>query len=116
MDYFAHLFRGARFDPGGPDDSNKGKPKSRLELHELRRDLDRLALAVQAIWELTSKAHGLQPEDLSKQMYEIDLRDGKLDGKSKSQKRMACPQCGKVLQRNTPKCIYCGQEVFLEPF
>lgn len=96
--------------------TSSGGTHSRYSVEIVRRDLSRLALAVEAMWELTGGAQGLKMEDLAKKMHEIDLRDGTLDGQNVKRQRLACPKCGKVLQQNTPKCIYCGQEVFLEPF
>lgn len=108
-------------DMNGPEEDDLGsarldKGRNRNDLVLIRRDLDRLALAVEAMWELLRDSQGLAQEDLPKKMHEVDMRDGNLDAKNKSHQLKACPKCGRVLQIGTPKCIYCGQEVFLDPF
>jgi len=114
MDYL-DLFQTSH-DPSTPLDLGQGEARQRIDQQTIRKDLSRMALVIQAVWELTGGAAGLQVEDLAKKMHEIDMRDGKLDGRNVAHKTLACPKCGKVLQKNTPVCIYCGQEVFVEPF
>jgi hypothetical protein len=68
-------------------------------------------------WTLLQEQHGYTDEQLIQRIQEIDLQDGKLDGKvAKEQVRPDCPQCGRKLMGRRPVCLYCGAEVALDPF
>ena len=49
--------------------------------------LDRLTLVCQAMWELLRERTGLTESQLLAKVTEVDLRDGKLDGKYKKTKK-----------------------------
>ena len=69
--------------------------------------LDKLTLICQALWELLKERGEFTEEDLAVKIREIDLRDGKADGKiSKQIKR--CPKCDRVMSPRHQKCMYCG--------
>jgi len=74
----------------------------------LRHDVDRLLMITEALWMLLKKQHGYADEDLAKVVQEIDLRDGKLDGKTTKSVASPCPQCGKMNSNRYTRCIYCG--------
>ena len=77
--------------------------------YDLSGRIDRLSLVCLAMWELLQQKTGISEEDLLSKVKEIDLRDGKLDGKL--QKKVAqCSQCGRVLSRQHGRCLYCGSE------
>jgi hypothetical protein len=46
--------------------------------------------------------------DLHKKLYEIDMRDGVLDGKNQ-RKAQKCPECQHMVSTRHPACIYCGK-------
>ncbi|MFO1519712.1 MAG: hypothetical protein U1F57_08650 [bacterium] len=48
-------------------------------------------------------------------MTEIDLQDGKLDGKLK-RKPLECKKCQRVVSPRYVKCPYCGEAVERAPF
>lgn len=79
-------------------------------LAELGHRTDRLALATMAVWSLMSEKFGLTDADLEARMNEIDLSDGKLDGKVRVEARV-CPSCDRTLSKRQSKCIYCGTQV-----
>jgi len=39
---------------------------------------------------------------------QIDLSDGRLDGKVKRKKLLECGNCGRVMAPRHLRCIYCG--------
>ena len=83
--------------------------EARLQAEGLAVDVDRLFMITQALWELLKEKHGYTDESLMKKITEIDLRDGKLDGKTARKERPNCPSCGRKMGRH-PTCLYCGAE------
>jgi len=74
----------------------------------LECEVNRLAMISQALWELLKQHHPeLTEEDLTNKVMEIDLSDGKLDGRVKKTVRH-CESCGRALNPRHMKCIYCG--------
>jgi len=80
------------------------------ELKALQRQVDRMALACQALWEIIREHSDFKEEDLEKKMLEIDLRDGKTDGKIGALV-LNCPACGSKTNSKRPTCIICGAPV-----
>ncbi len=79
--------------------------KSEIEL--LREQVERIALLNQALWELVRERLQLSDADLERIAQEVDLRDGKQDGRL-SEHPLQCPQCGRVSNSRHKKCLYCG--------
>ena len=69
--------------------------------------LDRLTLITHAMWELMAERLGLSHESLLARIEEIDLRDGKKDGKL-SQTGVSCRACSRISHRRHSNCLYCG--------
>lgn len=87
---------------------------TRLEL--LQCDVERLLMITEALWTFIKQQHGYKDEDLSKLVTEIDLRDGKLDGRVAPSEPRLCPNCGHALGKSRPFCYFCGKQVGIEPF
>ena len=79
-------------------------------VNDLTETLDRLVLASKAMWELLREHADLTDDDLITKIREIDLRDGKLDGKTEVAPR-ECPGCGKPNGQHRKACLYCGREL-----
>ena len=79
-------------------------------IKELEFSLQRMALACQALWELSRSRLELTEEELLAKINEIDLRDGVSD-KRMSPQLATCPQCGRTLNTKNPRCIYCGTTI-----
>ncbi len=77
------------------------------ELTELRDQVERLTLLNQALWELIRARLNVSDAELEQLAQEIDLRDGKQDGKLTSHP-LKCPNCGRVSNSRHRKCLYCG--------
>ena len=82
---------------------------------ELEARLDRALLACEALWTLVRDKLGVTDVELVERMNDIDLSDGKLDGKVR-RTGVSCPKCGRTIARRFPKCVYCGQPVVHDPF
>ncbi len=73
----------------------------------LQRRVERLALATQAMWELLRDHSSLTEEQLQTKILEVDLRDGKTDGKIKTQ-ITDCPSCKARTNSKRTLCVMCG--------
>ena len=82
---------------------------ARDKANEIRDRFDRLTLLCMAMWELMKKS-GVTDEQLAAKVKEIDLADGKLDGRYSPSVVSQCPKCGHVMSRRHSKCLYCGYE------
>ncbi len=77
----------------------------------LRQDVDRLLMITEALWSFMKKEHGYTDDQLADAIKDIDLRDGRVDGKAQAPAPAPCPNCGKVNSAHRTRCIYCGQEL-----
>ena len=90
--------------------------KARSELEGVEFNVEKLLMITEALWIILKEQLGYEDEELMKRIQEIDMRDGKLDGKVKGSINPACPECQRVLIGKMPKCLYCGTEVNRDPF
>ncbi len=74
---------------------------------DISRRVDQLTLATMAMWELIRDQTALTEKDLLSKMEEIDLRDGKDDGKLVLGIKK-CQACNRSVNPRHKKCIYCG--------
>lgn len=76
----------------------------------LEQQVERLTLATIAMIEIMQSRHGVTPEEFEAKVREIDLRDGKLDGRLQQQVRPPrnCPACGRPNGGLRTACLYCG--------
>lgn len=77
------------------------------EVDDLRRRVDILGIACQALWELLKTQGQLDETVIFNKMQEIDARDGRLDGKS-SPDVIDCAKCGRTNNALATSCMYCG--------
>ena len=82
--------------------------ETRSEVRELQRQVERLAMLNQALWEILRERLGLTDADLEAMAYEVDMRDGVADERITAQ-AVRCPNCGRVNNSRHAKCLYCGQ-------
>ena len=87
--------------------------EAQSKIGQMKAEIDRLLFITQALWELLKEEHGYTEEVLINRINDIDLRDGKLDGKMATQGPVGCPKCGRANRPNRPACIYCC--TFLNP-
>ena len=73
----------------------------------LEDKIDSLSLTCQALWELLRDRTKLTEDELRAKISEVDLRDGRADGKMTSSG--PCSECGRVLNQRHMRCLYCGE-------
>ena len=80
----------------------------RAEVSELQERIDRLTLISAAMWELLQERVGLTERSLLDKIEQIDLSDGKLDGRVRKD-AVSCPKCRRNIASRHVRCIYCGE-------
>jgi hypothetical protein len=78
-------------------------------LGQMEEKFDRLALICRAMLELLEERTGLTDQDLVKKIAEVDIRDGKADGKMTA-KAKPCPSCGSMMSPRFNRCLFCGHK------
>lgn len=81
--------------------------QNRDQTYDLTKKIDRLTLATQAMWELMRDRFGIEESELINKVVEIDLRDGRKDGKITSQAR-CCPSCKRPMSSKSSTCAFCN--------
>jgi predicted phage gp36 major capsid-like protein len=111
--YSQAVAQAAQTDANGAQASAR---EAKTEVELLRNDVGRLSLITEALWTFLKKQHGYSDEDLSALVQEIDLRDGRLDGKTAKASPSACPKCGRKNSNKYSTCIYCGSPLPVQLF
>ncbi|HWB60057.1 MAG TPA: hypothetical protein VG733_11235 [Chthoniobacteraceae bacterium] len=89
---------------------------AKMEVDMLRGDVERLLMITESLWMILKEQHGFDDKDLVKHIVEIDMRDGKLDGRVAPTPPRKCPKCSRTLFKHRMRCIYCGEYVVMDPF
>ena len=79
------------------------------KIERVEKKLESLALACQSLWEILQEHTKISEEDLMAKMEEVDIRDGKMDGRI-SPRAEACQNCNRKTSRRRTNCLYCGHE------
>lgn len=93
--------------------ANNADIKSNRNIKEIRvleEKIDALALITHSMWELLEEKTNVTVKELETKIEQIDLRDGKLDGK-KSEYVAICPDCGHKVNKGRTNCFWCGSIV-----
>jgi hypothetical protein len=81
-----------------------------LNLDDLSRQLRKMALVNQALYELLKERIDISDEDLRRKIREVDLRDGIENGKLDASP-LRCPKCGGAVTAGALSCLACGATV-----
>lgn len=90
--------------------------RARTQVELMQADVERLLMITEALWCMLKKEHGYTDEQLIQKVQEIDMRDGRLDGKVAKQPPSQCPQCGRAISARRPTCLFCGAACKGDPF
>ena len=107
------MFYGGYYNPylwlgGGYDSSARTEAReARSTASDARDRLDRCALFMTALWSLAKEKLGITDEELMQRMHDLDMSDGRMDGKIREAPR-ECPKCHRLVAPRHSKCIYCG--------
>lgn len=90
--------------------ANRAENETRRFEHRLQmleQQNERLSLAVMALAEVLAEQRGITEDMIEAKMREIDLRDGKLDGKLRRPAKL-CAACQRPSSPHRSNCLYCG--------
>ena len=105
-------------DRDGGESVSRSATDVRAQNEIIQCDVEKLFMLTEALWTILKEKHGCTDAELVQRVQEIDLRDGKLDGKV-AKVNPDCPKCSRKLMGKRPVCLYCGAEVArvdLQPF
>lgn len=83
------------------------RKRQRSEFQNLEDELAKLRLITEAMWELTSEVTGLSIEQLARRIEEVDMDDGRADGR-KVHPMLNCTSCHAKVDHSSKICTYCG--------
>jgi len=95
---------------------NKIADEARMKVDALAQDVEKLYMITEALWSIVKFQSKLTDDHLSDLVKEIDMRDGKPDGRRKREERPDCQQCGRKMISKSTICLYCGAVAKLDPF
>ena len=90
-----------------PPHADSAAERAMSDVQELQDRLDRLALICMGLWELLKERTDLTEEELLEKVRQLDLMDGREDGKVR-RKVQRCQKCERVMSRRHKRCLYCG--------
>lgn len=77
------------------------------DVRDLRAQVERLQMICEGMWTILRERTGATEQQLLDLIEEIDLRDGKLDGRC-VKPPAKCARCQRVVSVRTNVCLYCG--------
>lgn len=86
------------------------------DVSQLQAQVERLLMVTEALWTILKEKNGLEDQELLRQMVQIDLRDGRMDGKVAAAPPEPCPKCQRIVAKNSVRCMYCGEPLLMNPF
>ncbi len=90
--------------------------KQTAQLTLMQGDIEKLFMITEALWEILKYQHGYTDDQLVEMIHNIDLKDGKLDGKVARTPAPPCPSCSRPLPLRQATCLYCGAPNTHSPF
>lgn len=91
-------------------EANRKASNAQARIRVLEANLGRAFLICEALWELLRDRAKLTEQEFHDKLYEIDMRDGQIDGKNQRQV-VQCPKCNRKVSPRHQACIYCGEIV-----
>ena len=93
-------------------DANQAARRAENATAFLKDALDRQALIIRSLLTMCERKGVFNEGEFREIMNEIDLSDGKLDGKFKQNAGpRGCPSCGKNNGKRAVTCMYCGAQL-----
>ena len=96
--------------------ANLNAKEAQIKLTELESKLEMSLMVSEALWGIIKQSLDLDDTYLAQLVKQIDMKDGRVDGKVAKTIPDNCNNCGKVLLRGKTNCMYCGQGHEMQPF
>ena len=81
--------------------------------YDLSRRFEKLALVCRAMWTLIQEKSNISEKELIQRTTEIDLLDGRADGRVSVPAR-TCQTCGHTIAPRHERCLYCGSKKLVD--
>ena len=101
-------------DPAGSA-GDAAKTRRDVRVQQLEARLDWTLMVCEAMWSLLKEHVPVTDERLIDRITELDLADGRLDGK-KTRPPTICGSCGRSVSQRFPRCVYCGEVIERDVF
>ena len=88
-------------------EAQRARGDAARDVRDLEARLDSLTLTTMAMWSLLGERLGITEDELAARVRELDLRDGRLDGRYTAPPAV-CAECGRTFAAKRDRCIYCG--------
>jgi hypothetical protein len=88
-------------------EAHRSVDRTGTTVRDLEAAVERLTLASMAMWKLLGERAALTDADLLAAIQEIDISDGRLDGRLRQRSRQ-CPACGRPNHPRRHLCLYCS--------
>jgi hypothetical protein len=103
--------------PVRPNTTEAPRPsRDTPKIAHLEGQVERLLLVTEALWTILKEQHGFDEQDLLRRIVQIDLKDGRLDGRVAASPPEACPKCQRPVSRKSVRCMFCGEPMLFDPF
>jgi hypothetical protein len=90
-------------------DASSAARRAENAMARMEDALDRQALIIRTLLTACEKKGLFNEAEFRELVNEVDLSDGRLDGKYKPQQGpVGCPSCGKTNGKRAVTCMYCG--------
>ncbi len=103
-------------EPPGAASSEASAQRAQQEISLFRQDIERLLMITEALWGILKEKHGYTDEELKRRVADVDLKDGRLDGRVAPTEALDCPHCGYKTSKRRPLCLYCAKPLENDPF
>jgi hypothetical protein len=110
------MFTFRQFGDREPSTPLRGPSEPSSDVQQLKSEVERLYFITEALWRILKEKHGLDDNEVVRQIALIDLEDGKLDGRKAKTPPQPCPKCGRILAKQRTSCMFCGELVAADPF
>ena len=88
-------------------DAERRLDKAVDKIGDLQAQVDRLLLITESMWFVLKDRLPLDDAALMDMTKQVDMRDGKLDGRVTTAPE-TCPVCNHTISVRTGQCFYCG--------
>lgn len=78
-----------------------------MTVERVEERMAHLALICRAMFELLQEKTGVTQRELAAKITEVDVRDGKADGRMTPQPKH-CPSCRSMMSPRFNRCLFCG--------
>lgn len=113
------MFQSSRISQASSNTEDANRLASRAEkettrfehrLTQLEKQNERLSLAIMALAEIVATQPNVTNDMIEAKMREIELRDGKLDGRLQRPAKQ-CGACHRTSNAQWTTCLYCGERL-----